>query len=365
MKIAIIGTRGIPACYGGFETLAEELAVRLVRRGHRVTVYCRSHYTSPSLKEYKGVHLVVLPTIRHKYLDTVIHTFLSVFHGFFKGYEVILICNSVNALASFIPRLSGARVIVNVDGMDRKRKKWNSLGKLVYLISEYLVTFLPNAIITDTRFIQGYYQKRYRKDSTYIAYGGDLPTPTDTGLLRELGLEKGRYLLFVGRLEPENNAHRVIKAFEKVKTDMELVVLGDAPYCRNYIEELKSTRDGRIRFPGSIYGEGYRKILSQCYFSIRASEVGGIHPALLEAMGYGKCILASDNRQNRETIGEAGLYFNLDQEDELQARMQYLVDHPGVIAEYGAQARRRLEKYFTWDKVTDEYERLFYRTVID
>jgi len=359
LKIAVMGTRGIPAHYGGFETLAQELATRLSERGHQVTVYCRSHYVSRDLKEFKGVNLIVLPTIRHKYLDTVVHTFVSAFHSLFRGYEAVLIGNSVNAMAGLIPRLGRSRVIINVDGLDRKRKKWNWLGKCVYRISERASTLFPDAVVTDSRFIQSYYKQRYDKDSTYIAYGGDLPRPAGDDILKKLGLPKNHYLLLVGRLEPENNAHRVIEAFESVETDRQLVVLGDAPYAGKYIEKLRATGDNRIRFLGAIYGEGYRQILRNCYLNVRASEVGGIHPALVEALGYGRCNLVSDNPQNRETVGEAGLFFDLEQDNDLGRKMQYLIDKPHEVSRYGEKARERMERYFTWDKITQAYEQLY------
>ncbi len=360
MNIAILGTRGIPANYGGFETFAEQLAVRLVRRGHRVTVYSRSHYSDTRrIGNYLGVRIVVLPTIKHKYFDTVFHTFISTLHCLFQDYQAVLICNAANACFSFIPRLRGQKVIVNVDGLERQRKKWNRIGRSVYAISERLVTFLPDAIVSDSLFIQSYYQTRYRKSSVYIAYGGDLPEPSGKQALRKYQLTPDRYVLFVGRLEPEYNAHRVLKAFRGLKTDMKMVFVGDAPYGRKYIAGMKSLRDERVSFLGSIYGEDYRQILANSYFCVRASEVGGTHPALLEAMGYGKCVLVSDNRQNRETVGEAGMLFRLEENDDLRDKMRCLIDRPDLVRDYGIKARQRVDRHYTWERVTLEYEKLF------
>jgi len=359
MKIAILGTRGIPANYGGFETFAEQLAVRLAKRGHQVTVYCRAHYISGRLNQYKGVRLIVLPTIKHKYLDTVFHTCISTLHCLFHDYEIILICNAVNALFSFIPRIRGQKAIINVDGLERQRKKWNRLGKLMYLWSERLATFMPNAIVSDSVFIQSYYLKRYRKPSTYIAYGGNLEDVNGDEAVDKYHLEKNRYILFVGRLEPENNAHLVLKAFLELKTDLKMVFLGDAPYGKKYIEDMKTHRDKRVLFLGAIYGEEYRQILANCYFSVRASEVGGTHPALLEAMGYGKCVLVSENPQNRETAGGTCPLFRLEEENDLKSKMQYLIDRPQLVREYGEKARKRIEEHYTWEKITRTYEKFF------
>ena len=157
MRIAILGTRGIPASYGGFETFAEHLATRLVARGHDVTVYCRAHYVSPRQLEYHGVKLKVLPTIRHKYFDTVIHTFLSALHAVSARYDAALICNCANAPFSPILRLTGTPVAINVDGLEHKRKKWGWLGRRYYRLAEYLSTLLPNEMVTDAQVIQDYY----------------------------------------------------------------------------------------------------------------------------------------------------------------------------------------------------------------
>ena len=177
MKIAILGTRGIPSAYGGFETFAEELSVILASRGHQVTVYCRPHSVAfrPPDNCYRGVRLVFLPTIRHKYLDTVAHTFFSTLHVLGQDADIVLICNAANSIYSWIPRVFGKKTVVNVDGLERKRKKWNALGKTYYLFSEWLSTFLPTAIVTDARTIQEYYRDRYHKDSYFIPYGAFPP----------------------------------------------------------------------------------------------------------------------------------------------------------------------------------------------
>src|SRR5215831_11225288 len=173
MKLAIIGTRGIPANYGGFETFAEELSTRLAARGHDVTVYCRSNNIRYRQPLYKGVHLIVLPTIETKYFDTVAHTFLSVLHAVPRRFDCVLICNAANAVFAAVPRLTGSPVALNVDGIERKRKKWGLIGRAYYRLSELLATFIPNVVVTDAAVIRDYYLTRYRKKSAMIAYGAD------------------------------------------------------------------------------------------------------------------------------------------------------------------------------------------------
>ena len=254
MRIAILGTRGIPASYGGFETFAEHLSTRLVARGHEVTVYGRAHYISPRQLEYHGVRLKVLPTIRHKYFDTVIHAFLSAVHAVSARFDVALICNAANAPFAPILRLTGTPVVINVDGLEHKRKKWGWLGRRYYLLAERLATILPNAIVTDAQVIHDYYLARYNAPSTMIAYGSEVERRPDRTAVRRWRAEPNRYVLYVSRLEPENNAHLVIEAFKKVRTAYRLLIVGDAPYAHEYINDLKARARGdkRIIFTGFV-----------------------------------------------------------------------------------------------------------------
>src|SRR5207245_6744480 len=214
MRIAILGTRGIPASYGGFETFAEHLSTRLVARGHDVTVYCRAHYVSPRELEYHGVRLKVLPTIRHKYFDTVVHAFLSALHAAPRRFDAALICNCANAPFAPLLRFTGTPVAINVDGLEHKRKKWNWIAQKYYVLAERLATILPNRTITDARVIQDYYLARYHAPSTMIAYGSEVERRPDRDTVRKWRVEPNRYVLYVSRLEPENNAHLVIEAFK-------------------------------------------------------------------------------------------------------------------------------------------------------
>jgi glycosyltransferase involved in cell wall biosynthesis len=359
MRIAILGTRGVPASYGGFETFAEHLSTRLVARGHEVTVYCRAHYVSPRQLEYHGVRLEVLPTIRHKYLDTVAHAFLSALHAMPKRYDAALICNAANA--PFIPilRWTGTPVAINVDGLEHKRKKWNWLGRRYYLLAERLATVLPNVTVTDARVIQDYYLAHYRKQSTMIAYGAEVERHPDRMAVRQWRVEPNRYVLYVSRLEPENNAHLVIEAFKKVRTAHKLLIVGDAPYARDYIEELRSRarRDKRIIFTGFVFGKDYRNLQQNAYCYVHATEVGGTHPALLEAMGFGNCVLTLSTPENLEAVGEAGLAYA--DEQELAEQLQRVLRDGSLVTSYRHRAQERVRRYYDWERIVDRYENLF------
>ncbi len=359
MRLAILGTRGIPASYGGFETFTEHLATRLVERGHEVTVYCRSHYVSPRQLEYHGVRLKVLPTIRHKYFDTVVHSFLSALWAVPARYDAALICNAANAPFAPILRLTGTPVALNVDGLEHKRRKWNWLGRRYYLLAERLATILPTRIVTDARVIQDYYSARYKADSTMIAYGAEVERRPDPVAVRRWGVEPQRYVLYVSRLEPENNAHLVIEGFKKVRTSHKLLVVGDAPYAHEYIRELRERAEGdkRIIFTGFVFGKDYRALQQNAYCYIHATEVGGTHPALLEAMGYGNCVLTLDAPENVEAVGEAGIpYADI---DDLAHKLQRVLRDASLVASYRHRAQARVRQLYDWEHVVDRYEQLF------
>lgn len=362
MKIALLGTRGIPANYGGFETCAEELGVRLVERGHEVTVYCRSHHISYNKPYYRGVRLVRLPTIPNKYLDTIVHATLSCLHTLTQEYDVVLMFIAGNSPVSFVPRLGGKKVALNVDGLDWKRRKWPPPAKKYIQFAEWLATKLPNLVITDSRQVQRYYLERFGAETTYIAYGADvLPMPPGE-YMKQFGLEPEKYILFVGRLVPENCAHHLVAAFDRLKTDMRCVIVGDAPYAEDYIEKLKADAGPRVVFTGYLYGEGYHELSSHAYVFVETSEAGGTHPALLEAMAFGNAVVVNDTRENLETINDAGLSYDGSRGPELLAEvLQDLIDNPERAKEYRCRAKERVRQHFTWDAVTDEYEALFNR----
>lgn len=355
MRIALLGTRGIPANYGGFETFAEELSTRLAARGHDVTVYCRERSAE---KTYRGVKLIWLPTIRHKYFDTLVHTSVSTLWLMFHGCDVALYCNAANALFTILPRLRGVPVALNVDGIERKRRKWNGMAKAWYLMSEYLATLLPNRIIADAEVIRRYYLDRYAKDSTFIAYGADASVEQGRDALDALGLEPGQYFLYVSRFEPENHPLEVRRAFEQLSTDMKLALVGDAPHAEEYIRQVRDTADARIVIPGAIYGRGYRELGSHCFAYIQATEVGGTHPALIENMARGALVLYRNTQENEEVCGDAGLPF--DDEASLAAALRRVLEMPETERRaYRERAHARVRERYDWEVVTTQYERLF------
>lgn len=354
MRIAILGTRGIPSSYGGFETFAEELSVRLAARGHLVTVYCREQQ---SFTKYRGVHLVWLPTIRHKYFDTLAHTFVSTLHLVRHRVDVALYCNAANAIFTILPRVFGIPVALNVDGIERKRRKWNAFARAWYRISEYLSTILPTKFVTDAEAIRTYYKEQYNKDSLFIPYGADTKLAETQDILHKLGLSPHRYFLYVSRMEPENRALEVRQAFEQVATELKLALIGDAPYAHEYIQRVRDTKDPRVVIPGAVYGVGYRELGTWCFAYIHATEVGGTHPALIEAMARGALVLYLDTAENAEVCGDAGLPYH--GEAGLVARLREVLAMPEAERDrYRQKALERVRERYDWEAVTTQYETL-------
>jgi glycosyltransferase involved in cell wall biosynthesis len=365
LNIALLGTRGIPANYGGFETFAEELSTRLADRGHRITVYSRSHFVDPQLRSYRGVDILPLSSVRTKYLETVTHTSLSVLIALFKPYDVVLICNAANAFLCWIPKISGQKVVLNVDGIERRRKKWNRLGKAYYRLSEFLSTILPDRVVTDARSVQDYYLREYGFRSPFIPYGALAQKCESREELKAHGLRPGEYILYVSRLEPENNAYLVIRAYIESRIDHPLVIVGDAPYAQEYIGELKRLAEGRnVLLPGAIYGVGYRELLSHCLCYIHATEVGGTHPALIEAMGAGCLVLVNDTAENREVVGETGFLYPFNDVESLAQLIRRVSSRPEDYEPYREQAQQRVRDRYNWETVVTQYETMFHELTV-
>jgi glycosyltransferase involved in cell wall biosynthesis len=363
LRIALLGTRGIPASYSGFETCVEQLGQRLTQRGHHVTVYCRSHHIDYEDTHYKGMRLVKLPTIANKYLDTIVHSFFSSLHVLIREYEVAIYFIAGNSPVTWIPRLVGTKTILNVDGLDWKREKWPPLAKKYIQFAEYLATILPTMYITDSRVVQGYYRDRFGYRPPYIPYGSEVDRIPPGETLAQFDLEPGKYILFVGRLVPENCAHHLVEAFKELDTDLKCVIVGDAAYAKDYITSLKASAEGdpRIVFTGYVFGKGYHELGSNAHIFVETSGVGGTHPALTEAMAFGNCVIVHNTSENLETIGDAGLaYEGKEGASVLKSILRDLLKNPETVKAYSRKAQERARRVYSWESVTDAYERLCY-----
>jgi glycosyltransferase involved in cell wall biosynthesis len=363
VNVAILGTRGIPASYSGFETAVEQITSRLTERGHQVTVYCRPHVVDRSIGTWKGAELVHLPTVRNKYLDTFVHTLLSSVHAAREPKpDVALFFIAGNSPLCLITRGAGIPTVINVDGLDSDRGKWNRFAKAYLRAAERLSPRMAHRAITDSHAVAHIYEQRYGRQIGVVPYGAEVPDEVRSDVLERLGLEPRRYVLFVGRLEPENNPHLLVEAWARIPSSktrgMKLVVVGGAPYASDYIDQVRRSADPRVIFPGYIFGPGYWQLQLNSYLFCAPTEVGGTHPVILEALAAGNCVLANDHRPNAETLGDAGVYFSgAAGVPDLARQLELLLDQPDTVEDYRARALERA-KLYSWDAVASAYEQL-------
>ncbi|MFL2859463.1 MAG: WecB/TagA/CpsF family glycosyltransferase [Pontiellaceae bacterium] len=367
MKIAFIGSRGIPARYSGFEQFYEQLAVRLVNRGHEVTVYNRSHFIKDVKRQYKGVNIVSLPSIKTKHLDTISHTALSSFHAIFKNYDVIYYCIVGNSPLIWIPRIFGAKTLINVDGEDWAREKWSGFAKIYQKWCERVACLCSNIVIADAKGILSRYKDLYNYDSIFVPYGANIKNNNKSNILEKWNLEKNDYILYVGRFVPENAIDILIKAFKKVNTNKKLIIIGDAPYSDEYKKILHklASPDKRIIFTGYAFEDDYEQLSTHAYIYVQPAGIDGTRPALLDQMGFGNCVLVRNSKVNMEVIGECGIFFDKNNLlNSLTEKIQNLIDDTDLVEMYRKKVTSRIKNYYNWEWVTYFYEILF-KNVID
>jgi glycosyltransferase involved in cell wall biosynthesis len=360
-RIGIIGSRGVPAHYGGFETFATEISTRLVERGFDVTVYCRARYSLPDKPAmYKGVRLVYLPAPNRKVLESVAHEFVSVGHALTQRYDLLYVLGFRASLFYLPLALAGKKVFFNTDGLDWQRRKWSRFGRRYLKLSEQIgVRLAPTRLIVDSRAIGSYFARSYGVKPRYLTYGANIVPPSNPAIVREYGLEPRQYFLVLCRIEPENNVDIIVKAFARIRTDKKLAIVGGANYQSDYFAEIKASASENVVFLGPVYTPGHIEELygwSSAY--IHGHEVGGTNPALLQGMGCGACVLAHDVEYNREVLGDAGLYWPRDP-DTLARILEQVEAGDFEALRLGEAAVNRVREYYCWDRIADEYATYF------
>ncbi len=361
MNIALMGTRGIPANYSGFETFYEELATRLVARGHIVTVYNRPHHVKYREKTYKGVRLVHMPSLPTKHLDTITHSALSALHGLFCAYDIVYFCGVGNAPVAWIPRLSGAKVLLNVDSNDWKRDKWGRFARFYLRTMEKAVARTANVLIADSKAIQARYRELYGFETVYIPYGANVVSTEKTDALEKWNLRPREYVMWVGRTVPESRVDELILAFRQLsRNGTKLVIVGDAPFSEEYKERIRGLANEHVVFTGYAFGDTYRQLSCNAKCFVFPSPVSGTSPALLDQMGFGNCVIVRATPTNLEVIGDAGLSYDPeDPVNDLARRLDEVFENPSLVDTYRRLATERVRSIYSWDTITDRYEELF------
>lgn len=351
MRVAFIGTRGVPATYSGFETCVEQLGWRMAARGHDVTVYCRTGHFQEHPAEYRGMRLRYLPALGQKHLETLSHTALSALR---LPAGAAVVCMGVgNAPVVAALERVGRRTVFNVDGADWQREKWGRFARWYLRTTERLAARGRSVVVADAAAVQDYYRRTFGRDSELVAYGADPPADRGTATLSEFGLQPDAYALFVGRLVPENGPHDFLEGVAQARCGVTPVVVGDAPYAGEYKARLRREAPQGSVFTGYQFGRAYQQLTSHARLFVLAASVGGTHPVLLEQMAAGNCILARDTASNREVLGGAGLLWTTTAE--LADCVQRVERDPELRSRMGSAAAARAAANYSWDRITDRY----------
>jgi glycosyltransferase involved in cell wall biosynthesis len=364
MKIAFLGSRGIPRCYSGFETFVEEVACRLAMRSHDVTVYNRTPFNKYTGSTFKGVKIKRIPTIQAKGTDTLVHSALCTAHTLLSRFDIVYYCGVGSSIFSLPAKIRGAKTVVNVDGADWERAKWGLIGKTWLRWSERMAAVLADSVIADHPIIKDRYKRQFGIDCELISYGADVVTedPGDT-VLHKFGLTRNSYFIYISRLTPENGADLVMEAYLESKSDLPLVVVGDAPYLPAFREKLKDLEKkgkGKILMTGYQFGEAYRQLSFHSRAFIFPTTIEATRPVLLEQMGMGSCIIARDTPANQHILGDAAVWFDVHEPTASLAKSIRSITESGFDKGHIAtQAQERIRKNYNWEIITSQYEELF------
>jgi glycosyltransferase involved in cell wall biosynthesis len=366
MKIAIIGSRGYPYVYSGYETFVSEVAPRLQKQNVEVHVYCHKQLFSPRPKQVNGIYLHYIPSIQSKVLSQWSSSFLSTCHALTKRYDVILYVNSANGIFGVLTKLFRKKTVINVDGLEWLRPKWKGLGAKVFYFTSKMATRWMDKIITDADAMKDVYLKEFKTDSAVIAYGANIRYSKQPELITKWNLKQNEYYLIVGRLIPDNNALLILEEFVRSTSNRKLVIVGDVPYEDEYATNIKKVKDQRILFTGYVNGpDELAELYHNCFAYFHGHEFGGTNPTLLKALAYGCAVLALDTVFSREVLkdGEYGSFFTKEENNlnELIAKIEK--DHL-LLEAFRAKSRRRITENYTWEKITKQYLELFLQVSI-
>ena len=363
MKIAILGTRGYPYVYSGYETFVKELCERLVQRDFFVTIYCHKNLFDEHPEEVNGIRLKYFRSIQKKSLSQILHTFQSMLHACFCDYDVVLVVNPSNGIFGFFSKLFGKKTIMNTDGLEWLRPKWKGLGAKYYKLGAFLSTKLYDELVADSEGMRKVYLEMFDRDSTVIEYGANIRESINPDLIKEWNLKTNGYYLVVGRLIPDNNSDIIVREFSQSDSSKKLVIVGDVPYKDKFAEDIKKNASDKVIFTGYVKDQ---EILAELYHNsfayFHGHEFGGTNPTLLKALAYGCGIIALDTRFSREVLNsdKHGLYFSK-KNGNLSSLIEKVEGNEEPILKMKAISRDRIRERYTWEIITEKYVQLFER----
>ena len=358
LRVAFIGGRGVIGKYSGIEGYYEEVGRLLAAAGHEVIVYCRNYFT-PQQARHNGMRLVRLPAFRSKHLETVLHTFLSTVHVLFQRCDIVHYHALGPALFSFVPRLAGMKTAVTVQGLDWRRKKWGRLASAILRLGEKAAARFPDSTMVVSRTLDSYFRGHHGVAAQYVPNGAPLRRSRQD-LLPSWGLEPDRYVLFLGRFSPEKNCHLLIEAFERIHTDVKLVLAGGSNVADAYSRAIRSHACERAIILDYVSGAALESLLTNAMLFVLPSDLEGLSLALLEAMGAGMCVLASDIPENRELVDGAGYTFKRGDVGDLERMLRILIASPALREDAGRAAMERIRVHYQWSAIASRIEEIYY-----
>ena len=361
MKISFLGTRGIPSWYGGFEGFLEEISVRLVKKGHKVTVYAHSHLFKKKIKSYKGVNIIYIPCLKGKNTSQFSHSFLSTLHVLFCKTDIVFFCNPSNGPFGLFLKIFKKKSIINVDGLEWLRPKWGWLAKKYFKFGVKTSILFFDILVTDAEEMKQYYLNNFKKETTQIAYGENIRFSRKPELILKWNLKSNDYCLIVGRLIPDNNGLLIVEEFLKSRSKKKLVIVGDVLYKDEYASKVKNMCDDRLVFTGYIKNQDeLAELYHNSFLYFHGHEFGGTNPAMLKALAFGCAICALDTVFNREMLddGKYGVFFNKE-ESSLKNQIEKIEKGEIKVMEYKKKSRDRIKENYTWEKITNQYVDLF------
>ena len=360
MKIAMIGQKGIPATYGGIERHVEEITCRLVERGHEVDVFSRLHY-SHQQGEYRGVRIRRLPSVNTKHLDTITHCAFSTLDSLFRHYDVVHFHALGPSVFSRIPKLVGSKTVVTVHGLDWERGKWGKVAAWFLRSCERPAIRFPDRTIVVSKTLKEYFTKHYDTEPVMIPNGANPGIFRPVNKLKRFGLDKHRYILFVGRLVPEKGCHYLLEAFGQLDTDVRLVMAGGSSFSDGYVDSLMRIRNGdeRILMLGYVYGDLLDELWSNAYLVVQPSVLEGLSISLIEAISHGKCVLASDIPENLEVVENCAVTFRTRDVLDLREKLSGLLQSPEVVDGVARRCRQHAETHYSWNKIVEATEGVY------
>ena len=355
----MIGQKGIPATYGGIERHVDEISRRLAAMGDvDVDVFCRLYYTPPGAT-YHDVRLLRRPSLHTKHFDAITHVTWATAEAMLRRYDIVHYHALGPAILSGLPRLTGAKTVVTVHGLDWQREKWGRFARWFLRRCERPAARFPDRTIVVSKTLREHFQAHHGCPATFIPNGTNLPQVRPAKKLASLGLTPGKYVLFVGRLVPEKGVHYLCEAFNQIDTDMKLALVGGLSFSQPYVDVLKKFESPRIRLLDYVFGEALEELWSHAYCVAQPSTMEGLSIALLEALSYGRCVLISDIPENMEVAEECAVSFRSKDVADLRDKLEYLIRNPAVVAETGERARQHILQHYSWDNVAESTAQLY------